>query len=801
MNYMIIAAVIWCFFGAAVGGPIFSGLLLALNLTKAQIGFVMSISLLFLPMQMIGAMLQQRYFHRKKFWIVCVMVHYSSFLAIAILTALWLKVPASFALTLFMLTYAMSQFSAQLTGAVGNAWAGEIIPPRESTAFWNRRSGFALIASMVAGILAGKVVDILGKDERSTYAIIMGVGVLFGYASTFSNFVMPDPDPLPARRESPLTQVKAILANKQFLWFTGFFSFQSMAAWVSSGFIFVYLQRDMQFSMTSVQILSAIACLVGFVSAYFFRIIGSKYGNKPILILCSVLKAGEFVLWGYLRAGNGMLDELGSIAINNIAASFNNLNTGFILPHITLPPGFIGTIPVFIAGGFINIGLGASQMAIITSTGSKRDRSLSIGIFYSIIGVCSFVVSSQSGLLYEYFDSLEIIQQSSFTSFNILSLITAVGYFLSVFIIVNFKEDGASSTANVMRTIFSSNPVRSVYHAHLLSQPLTEGLREETLRKAQGNLISNELIKDLYSPSSRIRDVALLNVCRLESELPPELQAELVKLVEIPEIGMQAMFARALGRLRIKSGVDVLIRHVNDPDAALAQACIFALGLIGDPKAEAALCSVLDNHRMMALWPPAAEALSRLGPGDSRHTRRIFTVLANESYWVLRQQTLISLCRLMVEEKSSAHAIFEAEERLPGSVVERLLRTICQHPIWATMPEYKPSFEKAISACDRNDYTGCLEQVIPPQLALYRITPHQPSMTAVQFLSERFSPDRMRDPGLNGNSYPAMNLWLQLKLWAELRYETDGTDRFLLLTALVAADQLLPYRQTHDDAL
>ncbi|MGE4565270.1 MAG: hypothetical protein AB7F32_10405, partial [Victivallaceae bacterium] len=98
MNYMIIAAVIWCFFGAAVGGPIFSGLLLALNLTKAQIGFVMSISLLFLPMQMIGAMLQQRYFHRKKFWIVCVMVHYSSFLAIAILTALWLNVPASFAL-------------------------------------------------------------------------------------------------------------------------------------------------------------------------------------------------------------------------------------------------------------------------------------------------------------------------------------------------------------------------------------------------------------------------------------------------------------------------------------------------------------------------------------------------------------------------------------------------------------------------------------------------------------------------------------------------------------------------------
>ena len=62
----------------------------------------------------------------------------------------------------------------------------------------------------------------------------------------------------------------------------------------------------------------------------------------------------------------------------------------------------------------------------------------------------------------------------------------------------------------------------------------------------------------------------------------------------------------------------------------------------------------------------------------------------------------------------------DADVPILPMVVERLLRSICQHPIWAAMPEYKPSFEKAISACDRNDYTGCLEQIIPPQLALYR---------------------------------------------------------------------------------
>ena len=50
MNYLIISAVVWCFFGAVAGGPVFSGLLDALELSDPQIGFVMSIGLLCLPL-------------------------------------------------------------------------------------------------------------------------------------------------------------------------------------------------------------------------------------------------------------------------------------------------------------------------------------------------------------------------------------------------------------------------------------------------------------------------------------------------------------------------------------------------------------------------------------------------------------------------------------------------------------------------------------------------------------------------------------------------------------------------------
>ena len=180
MNYMIVAALIWCFFGAVVSGPLQAGLLLSLQLSKAQIGFVMSLSLLFLPMQMIGALLQQRFFHRKKFWFWCILVHYSSFLGIALLAAVWLKISTPVAVGMFMATYALSQLAAQLSSSVNWAWTGDIVPPRESTAFWNRRNGLALIGSMVAGIVMGNYAFLYRRhfiNFQDSLAWIMQIGM------------------------------------------------------------------------------------------------------------------------------------------------------------------------------------------------------------------------------------------------------------------------------------------------------------------------------------------------------------------------------------------------------------------------------------------------------------------------------------------------------------------------------------------------------------------------------------------------------------------------------------------------
>lgn len=208
------------------------------------------------------------------------------------------------------------------------------MPRRESASFWSRRTGFAGITTMIGGVALGKLVDLLGREESTTYIVVLLIGILFGCLSTFVFAGAADPDPAPRPGTSFLTLVSETWHNREYRLLTGFFSYQSLFAWLSTGFIFVYLQAEdgMNFSMMTIQIMLAVSALVAFLSGYFFRVVGSKYGRKPVLVLCSVLKGVEFILWGILLPLNGILDEIGIWIVDRTAALWGGGPAG-------LPPG------------------------------------------------------------------------------------------------------------------------------------------------------------------------------------------------------------------------------------------------------------------------------------------------------------------------------------------------------------------------------------------------------------------------------------------------------------------------------
>ena len=68
MNWLLAPIPFWSIFSTATTGSLLGGLLLALHFSEKQIGYAMSLTLICLPMQLIGSLIQPRFFNRKLFW-------------------------------------------------------------------------------------------------------------------------------------------------------------------------------------------------------------------------------------------------------------------------------------------------------------------------------------------------------------------------------------------------------------------------------------------------------------------------------------------------------------------------------------------------------------------------------------------------------------------------------------------------------------------------------------------------------------------------------------------------------------
>lgn len=791
MRNSIISAVLWWVFGTMFTGPNFSGFLLALKLGEGRIGIMLSLGMLFLPIQLIGAYIQRSYFDRKKFCIFCVFLHYFFFGLMGVLAAYWADIPFAWASALMMAFYALSLFVSNAQSPVQIAWHGDFVPPRESASFWSMRAGISSLMAIVAGILMGMLIDRIGREDRLSYVIAIAIAFAFAMVSLLVFDRVIDPKPEPEGNENFFRLVREVWGNRQFRFLAFFFGVQSFVVGLSGNFCAVHLQKTLHCSLTQIQIFSAIGAIVGFFSSYLFKVIGSKYGRKPILVICGFLKGGEFLLWASLIPVNRAFDTAGMHLINSVAGAF-----GFGECH--LPPGALMMLPTYVVASFVNMGLGAGQLSLLTSMGNKKTQGIAIALFFSVLGICGFVAGSPSGFLLERLSACEFLSSRGLTGFNFMALVTAIGLVLNALFFLRFREDGAAPTTAVVRVLLSTNPIRSIYQSHILSRPMSELKRINTLHKASGELVSGELVHDLYSPSSRVRNSALLNLTNGDTPLNDLMERELIKLLGFPELGMQSGAAEALGRQKSKAAVPVLIKLFDSPDLSVAMSAVFAVGLIGDASAEKALKNVLSDRKKAILHPAAAEALSKVG--SHRNVWKIFDALSNQTYYVLHQQCLESLARLMSNHRDKIHSSFETEDRLPGSEIARLIRAISRHDTWEGASVAPPDFESTLDFYDRNLYHRCLENIIPAELALFGIEPDA-KITSWQFLSEAFLPGgRMRYERLDRDDYFADNLHLQLKLWAELKYDPDNQDRFILLTALLTALSLLSrkYHADHD---
>lgn len=773
------ANVLWALYGICTYGAIYTGMLLSLGMSQGQIGWVMSIPMFTLPVQILGAVLQQRYFNRKRFWVTALSFYLLMFAAMALLVAVWPVLPNAAAVPLFIFVLILANIGFQLHRPVQLAWQTDIVPDREVSVFWNRLTAQGMVASVLAGFVMGWVADKLGRDNRMTFVYILVFSLVFAAMSLRINARIPDPDPDPRAEGGLLKNILQVLRNSHFRRLSAVFSIQSVSAWLCVAFIFVHLQRTMGFSMVEMQVLAGISCTVSFAAGRLFEIVGKHYGRKPVLLICTLVKSIEFLLWGTMRPGDHWLDLIVRQATTSVLGDW-----------AAMPTGFASAIPVFILGGFVNVGIASMQLAFMRNIGTRHNQTLAISLFLSLSGVIGGVVAGMSGWLFNLLDTpgfgpdglRRIAGGFGLTPFNILAIVGAAGYVVCAFFIRFLREDGAVPTLHVVRMLFANNPVRGVYHAQSLANSLTEATRMDILSHARGGLVEGELVRDLYSCSSQVRDGAMRNLSGTGAEMDNVVAEELVKLLGMPELGLQVEAAKALGRSRYKPALPYLVALFDNEDANLAAASIYAVGLLGDKSALSELRRVLELEDALPIEKAqAAESLSRMcDPSDAR---LIFSAFTQNASPVLLTQCLVSICRCM-EDGSHVYEVFEDELRNPGTITVSLFESIAQR-------RQGLDIDTMVDSLDGGRFHEVATSVIAPVVEFCLPCACPPGISQTDFLKSQFLENgTFRDERLEGGDYVATSLWLQLRLWSYLEYAAGEQDRFVLLTILFLCDRL-----------
>jgi len=294
-------------------------------------------------------------------------------------------------------------------------------------------------------------------------------------------------------------------------------------------------------------------------------------------------------------------------------------------------------------------------------------------------------------------------------------------------------------------------------------------------------MVAEELLADLYSPSSRVRDEAVNHLSVLDKP-SPEVTDALIKLATDAELGMRVPAMRALGRLRIASARPVAEKLAFENELPLSQAAVFALGMIGSAESLPVLQKLIDSQKYAGLHAAAAEAISRIG--DPRGARAVFRAYLEEVNPTLVLQTLLSLCRLWSGESGNAYRDFDAELKNPGDQLGKMLPEFCGLKPVKSLPT-PPDADELTGFLDRADCCELGARVLSTLFAVRGI-----SAVGREAITALFTRDGKLKSG--GNERFATTVEILAALWQDISSRPDEClNRMRLFTMLRGARHYL----------
>lgn len=664
----IIAGSLGTVWAAIAGGMPLTMFMNSIGASGVAIGLTVTVQQIAMALQIPAAMLAERLFNRKTFFVTAMLGHRALWFVPAVLP--YVIGPGGPHLVFaVVMTAAVSSILAQMGGPAWWSWMADLVPAERRARFWAIRHSFVSAASLVALLAAGGILDVF-PDPSAPGGSFLGFAIVFAFAACAGvfdicvHFWIPEPktEGRGAAR-GIMSQVLEPLKSRDFLWLT-----LSMGVWTFSiglvgQFGLVYLRE---------------AYHVGYAAMAGMMIAGTIGGSV----------AG--ILWGYV------IDRVGARnfgAIMMIVAPLMGLVWFFIedttvvipLPFFNNPVVYQPLLLLVVAsffGGLLYSGVALSQISLLAALSPAKGRTMAMAVHWSAVGMLGAAGPLVGGRVMDWMRDHPIAwvmpTGTPFGFFHILVLmqIAVVWLFTARAMLQVRQRAGEMSFRAALASLQFSNPLRvltGIFNIYSMLASTSRGGRVGAVRRLgeeRMRIAVKDLIQQLDDPSTDVREEAAIALGRIGS--PDAVEALLAKFDD-PNADLGPQIARALRQTQSREAVDALIRRLGDTDRETVAESVRALGEIGDERAREPLLRVLEKSGDAKLVSASSEALARLG--EMAAVYEIFPRMNDTHNPVLKRSLAVAAADLL-GEPGEFYRILVKEQRDKGSGAEQLLSEI-----------------------------------------------------------------------------------------------------------------------------
>ena len=644
--------------GSLTSGAFQTGFALFLGCSPFWIGALGGIPALAGLVQLFSSYLAQRYGDRKP------LALWFSFAA----RAFWIPIllipfvlPHTLWVGAFLLLTLLSALCANVSAPLWTAWITDLVPNDNRGRYFGRRSMFAGWVGMIVPILGGYFLDGATKSHSFSqpiaFAVIFASATLFAFGSLGLGLQSPD---VPAAKrdvneapEGALAFYRAPFADQNFRRIIAAFAMMVIAQSVAGQFFVVYQLEYLGLNYTAFQLLAAVATLGSLASMPLWGYLADKYGNKPVLMICTGLVLLPPLLW-ILAVPDGIPGLWG----------FDPAH-GFYLSLTKLDIIVLNTL-----AGIGWAGVGLSQFNLMIGASPSEKRTVYVSAMAAVSGLAGGLAPLAGGALMEVLAHVAFPAHGLIRSnYHVLFVLSALLRIAALLMISPIREAGSRQTGYVLKQLKASKPVGSFTNIQKLSKAGNSIARvqaAEKLARLKTPLAVEELVHALDDISLPVREGAAIALgeirdSRATASLVRKLtdpasgimgpaatalgkigdKAALPSLAAAAQLGpppRQLAAMEALGRLNDPSVSEILGHLMHDPDSSVRTAAIRALAEREDPGTLPGLIIQLEREREPANLALLADALGRLAFPEA--ARPLLSALNRSQSLTVRREIL-----------------------------------------------------------------------------------------------------------------------------------------------------------------